>query len=115
MLDTSDAVVKALVDAAQVSGASTNGFLAGMKGCKVARVVVGEPGRRQSSGSGGCSVYRHELMESLGYMLLRLFFAFFGRWGLGFSNYINWNHSGCMSSLGKLCEFVHIFMCCCFF
>ena len=58
LLDTSDAVVKALVDAAQVSGASTNGFLAGMKGCKVARVVVGEPGRRQSSGSGGCSVSR---------------------------------------------------------
>lgn len=81
----------------------------------MARVVVGEPGRRQSSGSGGCSVYRHELMESLGYMLLRLFFAFFGRWRLGFSSYINWNHSGCMSSLGKLCEFVHIFMCCCFF
>lgn len=39
----------------------------------MARVVVGEPGRWQSSGSGGCSVYKHELMESLGYMLLRLF------------------------------------------
>ena len=72
MLDTSDAVVKALVDAAQVSGASTNGFLAGMKGCKAAR-VVGEPGSWLPSGSGGCSIYNHELMESLGWVLIRLF------------------------------------------